>query len=511
MIYTKNNWTNRYVTYATEPIIPKKRHGKKLSVLVTNYFTAALMLAISLTLVIIGAETKGYQISLLGVFLFWSYSMIFGLIAIDELYAYSIMNFLLFVFFLSRPTISLLYKTNGMIWGNIIIKEALLLIFVSEVALFAGAVLVKQDSRADVLQIKKTANYNEMVQRTLLVVVLITAVLCAYSAMRNYFHFASLAYEELYVSSGLHDNVVIRASVTLFPYLVFAYLATIPSKRNSIMILLIYVALGVPMFLLGNRTSIVLRIAFAVVYFFMRDYTTGIYTQRWISRSLRIVFIFFVVGAVGILGALNYYRAGLNPNNETTIPILLDFFYRQGTTFDTICQGLLHQDSIMKLPQNVPYSIGQLYDTVKHSTLSQIILDTGSLGSGNSIKMVLEGNNLAHKLSYVVLGETSYLAGFGRGSSYVLELYYDGGLLLVAVFSLAMGVYLASFNRIIQMGKWFLNTIVLTSLSKVFFMPRASAFDFMTFIFTPHFWLIIFIVVVILSFSNDEMEKNKNT
>ena len=511
MVYTKIICTNQYATCEKQPMLMKKRYVKKLQIIITNFFTIALMLLVSLSLVTTGANSDGYQISLLGVFVFWCYAMAFGLVKIDELYAFAIMNFLLFVFFLSRPTIALFYGTNGALWSDAVIKKALLLIYISEIALFVGAILVRQVPRSDSLQIKKSANYNEMVQRIMLVIALITSILSAYSVIKQYYHFASLSYEELYVSSGMHDNAAIRASVTLFPYLVFAYLATIPSKKNSIMILLIYVMLGVPMFLLGNRTSIVLRIAFAVIYFFIRDYTTGLFTQRWISRSLRIGFVGFVIGAVAFLGAINYYRVGLNPNSETTIPILLDFFYRQGTTFDTICQGINHQDTIMKLPQSAPYSIGQLYDTVKHSTLSQIMFNTGTLGSGNSIKMVMEGNNLAHKLSYVVLGEISYLAGFGRGSSYLLELYYDGGFFLVSLFSFALGAYLASLNKIIQMRKWLLNTVVLTSLSKIFFAPRASAFDFITFVFTPHFWLIISIVVVVLFFTNDGMIKNKST
>ena len=104
---------------------------------------------------------------------------------------------------------------------------------------------------------------------------------------------------------------------------------------------------------------------------------------------LLISFIVFVLFAVAFLGAFNYYRVGIDPNSATNIPILLDFFYRQGTTFDTVCQGLQYKSMIMNLPQTTWYSIGPVYDTVKHSTLFQMLFDTVGLDGGNSINMVM--------------------------------------------------------------------------------------------------------------------------
>ena len=208
--------------------------------------------------------------------------------------------------------------------------------------------------------------------------------------------------------------------------------------------------------------------------------------------------------SIAFLGAVNYYRSGLNPNSETSIPIMLDFFYRQGTTFDTVCQGLQYQSDIMSLPQSSAYSIGPIYDTVKHSTLSKMFFNTTGLGSGNSVTMVMKGNSLAHKLSYVVLGEASYLSGFGRGSSYLIELFYDGGIPLVIVFSFIVGAYLASINYLIQKGSWFVNTIVIATLDKIFYIPRASTFDFLFFLFTPHFWLIMILAMLVLFYSESK-------
>lgn len=475
--------------------------NNKTILIITNIFTAGLVLVASAALFVAGNDSGDYYYALLGVMLFWVYGMIYGVINLSKLYGYAIMNFMLFVFFISRPAIASLYDTGWTVWNEGIVEKSLLLVFVSEIALFIGSVIIKQPNRVDDLYINRTVNYDESIQRMLLLIVLLTAVLSAYSTMKNYMHYSALNYEDIYVSKNSNDNALVRASATMFPFAVFSYLATIPSKKNSIIILTIYVMLGLPTFMLGNRASLVLRIAFVVAYFFIRDYIRESYNSRWISKPLKVGFLVFVAFSIVFLGAFNYYRAGLNPGSETNIPIMLDFFYRQGTTFDTICQGLQYQEDIMKLPHSAGYSFGPVYDTVVHSTLSQAIFNTTNLGSGNSINMVMNGNSLSHKLSYIVLGEANYLAGYGRGSSYLLETYYDGGLAYVAIFSFLIGLYLSSINKMIQKGKWFLNVIVISTLSRIFYIPRSSAFDFISFIFTPHFWLIISLSLLAMFFA----------
>lgn len=461
-----------------------------------------------MTFFAIGHDNNDYCYALLGVALFWLYGMLYGIANLSKLYGYTIMNFMLFVFFLSRPTLAFFYDTGWTVWNDGIVERGLLLVFVSEVALFFGSLIIKQPDRAEGLQINKSVNYVESIQRAVLIIALLTALLSAYSTIKNYMHYSALNYEELYISRNSTDSALIRASANMFPYAVYVYLATIPSKKNSLVIMTIYVALGLPTFLLGNRASLVLRIAFVVAYFFVRDYIDYSHGERWISKPLKVGFAAFVVLSVVFLGAFNYYRSGLNPNSETNIPIMLDFFYRQGTTFDTVCQGLQYKDDIMKLPHSAGYTVGPIYDTVMHSTLSQAIFNTTSLGNGNSINMVMNGNSLAHKLSYIVLGEASYLAGHGRGSSYLLETYYDGGIPFVALFSFLLGMYLAGINRLIQKGKWFVNIIVISTLSRIFYIPRASTFDFISFLFTPHFWLIMAIAMLVL-FTSEARERVK--
>lgn len=474
--------------------------------MLTNYFdsflfnkkSSAIIIAISLGLVLVGNYHMSYLLSLAGVSVFWVYGMAYGVLNIYYLYGYAMMQFMLFVFILSRPLLASVYDVTWTYWDSYTIEHALLSVYVCEVTMFLGSRIFKQRAPQCSCSLKVRNNNKQSIQIALLMLVVLTGIVEAYVVCRNYLEFRNLGYEVMYVKE-VYYPAIIRGLSTLFPLAVFGYLATMPGKTKSILVLLLYISLGTPTFLLGNRTSIVLRIAFATVYFFIRDYTREQNESRWITKWIKIGFVIFVVFAIAFLGAYNYIRTGKRAADQTYLPIMADFFYRQGTSFDTVCQGFFYEPIIRGMPETISYSLGGVIDSVKHSTLSQMLFGTSSLGNVNSVNMVVNGNSLAHRLSYVVFGEKYYLEGHGRGSSFILETYYDGGFPLIGLYSFALGVFLSNINRIVQKKSWFINTIVITSMSYIYMIPRASACSFATFLVTPHFWMMIIYVLTAIA------------
>ena len=81
-----------------------------------------------------------------------------------------------------------------------------------------------------------------------------------------------------------------------------------------------------------------------------------------------------------------------------------------------------------------------------------------------------------------------YLKGRGYGSSYLIENYVDFGYIGVAIFSLILGILLVYMLR--RFGRnTLIDTIVLVSLTTIFFIPRAEATGWLTFIVTAQFWI----------------------
>ena len=468
------------------------------------------MFVLSLCFLYYGVKTQRFNIALAGVVWFWFYGLSYSVINLSDFYAVAIMHFTMFTFLLSRPLIASLYNVDWTYWSEYAIKNALLCLLLSE---FALTISCKSKNLFYETDGKSNHSWDEStvkaVRSALIVLVIFAGIVTIYASLKNYLYFRNYSYETMYVAGNSQDPAVIRGLSTLFPYSVFAYLATMPSKKNSTIILVVYVLTGMPSFMLGNRSSLVLKIAFATTYFLLRNYTEEENEKKWITNKMKVLFVLFVIGFIFFLGAYNYIRSGKTASNETYMPIFIDFFYRQGTTFDTLCQGFHYESSINALNSGISFTFGTVIDNIKHNTLSQLIFGAGSLGSGNSLQMVLNSNNLAHKLSYVALGEASYLAGYGRGSSFLLENYYDGGLFFVFVFSLILGTFLTNINLLIQKKRGIVNIVVISMLANVFFIPRATSSSFILFLVTPHFWLLMAYVLIAVWFARNSKTNDR--
>ena len=114
---------------------------------------------------------------------------------------------------------------------------------------------------------------------------------------------------------------------------------------------------------------------------------------------------------------------------------------------------------------------------------------TSPLPSGNNEINGLYSNNFSHNFSYISF-KKDYLEGRGRGSSYILENYFDFGYIGVIIFSLILGAVMVA--AVYWFGKKVLaSTIILVSLTTFFLIPRAEATGWLTFIITAQFWVCI--------------------
>lgn len=57
----------------------------------------------------------------------------------------------------------------------------------------------------------------------------------------------------------------------------------------------------------------------------------------------------------------------------------------------------------------------------------------------NSVELVIDSNSYVYNLFYFVLNK-EYLKGYGIGSSYIMELYIDYGMIGVFLFSFLLGM-----------------------------------------------------------------------
>lgn len=464
-----------------------QKSNQKFKQIMELKFLFYVIIAISVIVFGIAAWLKQYNIALTAITIIWGYNILYSLANVKKRFLFLIMNLMLFTFVLDRPLISMFRGDVWWYFSNKAVMKALSSIMITETFLLAGNRISEK-----IPEKEKNNAPNHLIKTLkilLLISVIITGVVSAYVEIVKYIDMKDVDYALNYTDEVIEFPLIIRTIATLFSYCTFAYLSTMPNKKFSIITLGIYVLLAIPSFLLGSRNALILRIVFSAVYIMCRhiiDKGDG----NWITTKMKIIATVMIPIAIMFLGAYNYIRS--DEEVETSNPILLvvDFFYKQGTTFDTICQGFEYEENFKNQPNVVSYTFGDIIDYLIHNTISQKLFGTEDLGSGNSITMVEKSNSLAHRLSYVVLGETPYLSGHGRGTSYIIETYMDIGMVGVAIYSLILGIYLSKIVTILQKGKFIINYIVLTSMSQIFLLPRYSASGFMSFIVTPQFWII---------------------
>lgn len=458
---------------------------------------AAFLFFAAIMLLALGKDTSSS--TFFGAVLFYIYAVIYGLLDIRSRFGYIVFVFLIFVFLLSRITFAMIYDLDWSYWSEGVLKEALLIILISTAGLFVSCRLHLFKKPECYLSDIDSSYSIKGLRVALILLLILTGIAQAYYVGKYYLILRDYSYLDVYTDTvTISVPVYISLLSNLFPFVLAFFLATMPSKRDSVIALVAYLVMGLPLFMLGNRSSLILRIVFVTIYFLIRN-TIRPGEKKWITPKLKVLFFVVVIISVFFLGAFNYIRSDKAISEGSTMPIAADFFYKQGTSFDTVCQGIEYKERIEAIPGEPIYSLAPIIDGFSYSRLGRLLLGKEELStSSNSIKVVEEGNSLAHRLSYVALGEKLYLEGRGRGSSYVLETYLDFGYAGVLIYSIIIGLFLSNLLLVFQRDNLFSNYVALCALMSIFLAPRSAATQFLQFIITPHFWFVAIIGTTIL-------------
>ncbi|WP_153300252.1 O-antigen polysaccharide polymerase Wzy, partial [Streptococcus pneumoniae] len=113
-------------------------------------------------------------------------------------------------------------------------------------------------------------------------------------------------------------------------YAMCMYLATKPKKLQATAVLVSFIAANTIHLAIGTRNPFILSILFAFVYYFMREQTEK---GKWIGFKEKLAI--FVGSPILMLamGVLNYVRDNVQVSHTGFWDILLDFIYKQGTSF----------------------------------------------------------------------------------------------------------------------------------------------------------------------------------
>lgn len=439
------------------------------------------------------AEQYNYMaIAMIGIFIS---NMVIFAINIKKRMLILLFYCMILLFLISRVIIPLVqggiwwtrYSVEANIFGIYAISISLIFLawgmMISEIlcSLFGGYDKSKQRH-------KKIIKIDRTIMLMVCRIILIICMICFfYKEIDKLLFMQGRVYEDYYTQYHTRVPFIVSVLASCMQFVLCAFLALKPTKKESFVWLAIHIFSAIPMLIIGARNPLILNCLFAFVYYYLRDFSNEVNQKKWIGRKEKALLICLIPLLVISMGALNYIRADKDVDTSV-VYLAMDFVYKQGTTYDTLLQGYQYQD---ELPWNgnQTYTLGAITDTFFYNFIGEQLFDLEEIGDGNCIRRVYNGHTFSHAISYTVLGKR-YIAGEGRGSSYIIENYIDGGYIGVAVFSFILGS-ICTIIPILFGTNWLLATVSLSALLNFFFTPRAESTAFITFLVSYKYWSVI--------------------
>lgn len=463
-----------------------KKNREKI-VLIFQYF----FLLSGFLFFLVGYSNQNFNFQISGVVCLGVNNLLFASRKMGERVLFFFFTIMLFTFMYSRPFISMVRRNNW--WWYFepeSIQFSLIALFISTLLLYIGAIIYSVVEKKWFIKkkivVKETSEKYD--NRIILFVLsfLLFAVCLACSTLidvEKLLFVRSHSYEEFYVSFKTTVPLPIKAFATMMPYSICFLLACKPRKKIVFPILTFYVLSGIPTLLMGQRNTFVLRLLFVLVYYIIQNYSDK--RDKWLGRFEKFGIAIGTPLLILLLGAYNYIRANTAVEAKGVFSLIMDFFYKQGTQFDTLTSGYEYLD---KLPfrEIKNYTFGGFIDSFRHGFLAQKIFGVSGLGEGNNPVRGMVSNSYAHNLAYVYRRD-GYLAGNGNGGSYLLDVNADFGMLGIVVFSLLFGIILLYLVRLFTTHGYLSSVFVLCCLIDIFWTPRGGATEWLLFLIKPSF------------------------
>lgn len=409
----------------------------------------------------------------------------------------------IFLFLVSRPTID--YFKYGLIdtYQEDVYRFSFLAVIISIIGLTIGGFLVsKRESKLkEEIKTLKNKRFIDSVRKVSLLVFLVSYPFYLVRIIERLMYRLNVSYYEYYADFKSELPYFTYTLSTFVVYAMCIYLATKPNKRHSTIVLGMFVTGNVINLLIGTRNPFVLSLIFSFVYFFVRNQTEkGV----WIGVKEKAMLYLGTPIMMLIMGFLNYARDGEGIGNMSLSELLIDFVYKQGTSFGVLARGYLY-GSNLPVREFRNYTFSPIIEYITRGNLGILFGGTPFVSANNSLELALTSDRYAHNISYIVLRQ-DYLAGHGIGGSYVMEMYTDYGMIGLFLLSIIMGIsFIFMMKSSYQSGILFFS-ITLLILNNLFFMPRGSFTESFLNLFTLQFWGIVIVIFFVAGLINRKVK-----
>ena len=484
------------------------------------YSLFSVLAPLSFVVFITGGVYSDYTLVFCGIMLLFFANVVYGFLSVRDRLLFLFLHFGISLFLLSRPLIAIANNqpSEWLLSSGETTMFALQAIYLSMMCLLLAtcacsallsynASCRKRAARALPLKLcgaqtriqsliehthsEKFAHKMRYFRAASLVCFVVCVIGAFYAGSLKLAYMDGRVYTDYYlVDASSYTPWIIGTLETMTPFMLAAYLATMPRRRGAVICLVAYVASTVPMLMIGSRADFVIAFLYAALYFVFRAVTDK--NEVWITK--RLVIACCVIAPLGIaaMGIMDYLRSQQQANLDFA-GLVVDALYKQGVSFTIMGRAFDVNAQIQSLGFHF-YSIGGLIETFTQGFIGQTFFGFPLLPSTNSYELATLGWSYSHAMSF--FAHNNYLGGEGYGSSYILELFADFGYGGIAVGSFLLGCGLFALSH--SLGRsWFWGMCALTSASHVFHMPRGYFDEWVSFLWSTRFLLALVLLVAL--------------
>lgn len=273
-------------------------------------------------------------------------------------------------------------------------------------------------------------------------------------------------------------TVISRLSMFFAPSFA-VFLATLPSRRQMRLPLIVYVIYMFVSLLTGRRNTFVCEAFMILIYFVLRDNLLEKDKRLFKKRSV-ITGIILLIPIVYLLQIFAEVRTGYFNPQKSVGYIFMNFFNSQGATFRVVIQTVNRWNFF-----NHDVSYKYLYYPFELFAHNNVVIRNlfglSTIVEVQTPEFARTTHNFAHALTYMV-DRSRYISGGGFGTSFVAEAYVAYGMMGVVAVSALVGIIFRFFSSMFSRS-WVVIAISLLAIKDLVYIPRSFAFLWVTDVF----------------------------
>ncbi|MBR4017443.1 MAG: O-antigen polysaccharide polymerase Wzy family protein [Oscillospiraceae bacterium] len=310
--------------------------------------------------------------------------------------------------------------------------------------------------------------------RKILVLLLVLTYACdLYCSITDMIFVRSVSYRDsmMYLSN---TSVIIVSLSSLYYILLFIYWATLPPKWPTIISILSLILTGTFNLIAGDRGGFISS-CLVICYFILFRNKFGL-CDIVIKKKVVFVAILLIPFVMHGLQAISYIRNNQD-YEENVVDGMASFIYTQGGSVRIIAEGYDLDAEINDLVGGKrSFTFGEIKRYMKSNIFTRVL--TGESKSLRTIEDAQSGESFQQSYGYI-LSPYAYFRQVGGGSTYIAEVYYDGGYIFLCIFNLFIVFLLLKMgsggsNSIIG------NAIMFNIIRFIPLLPRGIAFKWFT-------------------------------